>query len=155
MLPNGGPPNGGTKILLSEGSGLEGATAAPSARPLRARLPSSQTSSCSRPHLQERESYRSASSRQEGRWRRNFNYFAVTGLSANAGPATGGNTITIKGTGFNEVKGVEIGLMPAQSFKVVNESEITAEVPLGLGTVDVQVVDGFATSQQSVSTQYT
>ncbi len=155
MLPNGGPPNGGTKILLS-GSGLEGATAV-----LFGSTPASSFTVISDKLV--------LATAPPGTGvvpvsivtpggpvaAGSFNYFAVTGLSANAGPATGGNTITIKGTGFNEVKGVEIGLMPAQSFKVVNESEITAEVPLGLGTVDVQVVDGFATSQQSVSTQYT
>ncbi len=155
MLPNGGSPSGGTKVILS-GSGLEGATGV--------RFGSTPASSFT---VTSDKLVLATAPPGTGVVpvtivtpggpvaAGNFNYFAVTGLSATAGPTTGGNTITIKGTGFNEVGGVEFGLMPAQSFKVVNESEITAEVPLGLGTVDVQVVNGSAASQQSAATQYT
>ena len=155
MLPNGGSPSGGTKVILS-GSGLEGATGV--------RFGSTPASSFT---VTSDKLVLATAPPGTGVVpvtivtpggpvaAGNFNYFAVTGLSATAGPTTGGNTITIKGMGFNEVGGVEFGLMPAQSFKVVNESEITAEVPLGLGTVDVQVVNGSAASQQSAATQYT
>jgi len=75
-----------------------------------------------------------------------FNYIAtpvITGVSPAAGPAIGGNTVTITGTGFKNrfsdaVVDLAFGTIPATSFTVNNNTQITATVPPGAaGTVDI------------------
>jgi hypothetical protein len=75
-----------------------------------------------------------------------FEYFAVTGLNPTSGPASGGTSVTISGEGFTHVEGVVFGLAPASSFSVISPTEIQAVAPPGVGTVDVQVLNGFAVS---------
>ncbi|WP_338177527.1 IPT/TIG domain-containing protein [Jatrophihabitans sp.] len=53
----------------------------------------------------------------------------VTAVSPSSGPAAGGNTITITGTGFTSVSGVKIGTVAVTSFTVVSSTKITAVVP--------------------------
>jgi LGFP repeat/Bacterial Ig-like domain (group 3)/IPT/TIG domain/FG-GAP-like repeat/Putative Ig domain len=85
-----------------------------------------------------------------------FTYFEVTSISPNAGPATGGGqAITITGQGFTNVKQVIFGLVPASSFTVVSPSQIQAVPPAGVGTVDVQVLNGFAISPATLADYYT
>jgi Concanavalin A-like lectin/glucanases superfamily/Bacterial Ig-like domain (group 3)/IPT/TIG domain len=83
-----------------------------------------------------------------------FSYFDVTGIAPTVGPSTGGTTVTITGHGFNNVQAVMFGVLPAPSFTVVSEGEIQAQAPIGIGTVDVQVVNGFAVSHPSPNAQY-
>jgi hypothetical protein len=64
----------------------------------------------------------------------------VTGLSASSGAA--GSTITINGQNFSGAAGhlsVLFGSTPATSVTFVSDSQITAVVPSGVGTVDVTV----------------
>jgi hypothetical protein len=67
----------------------------------------------------------------------------VTGLSPNSGPA--GTTVTIAGQNFSGAAGnltVLFGGTPATSVTLVDDSHITAVVPAGAGTVNVQVQSG-------------
>jgi hypothetical protein len=67
----------------------------------------------------------------------------VTGLSAGSGAA--GSTITITGQNFSGAAGnlsVLFGSTPAGSVNVLSDSQITAVVPNGSGTVDVTVQSG-------------
>jgi hypothetical protein len=67
----------------------------------------------------------------------------VTGLSATGGAA--GDTITVTGENFSGAAGhlqVLFGSTPATSVHVVNDSHVTAVVPIGTGTVDVRVQSG-------------
>src|SRR5262249_52662991 len=68
----------------------------------------------------------------------------VTGLSASSG--TPGNTITITGQNFSGAAGhlsVFFGTTAATNVNVVSDTQITATVPNGTGTVDVTVQSGF------------
>jgi autotransporter passenger strand-loop-strand repeat protein len=67
----------------------------------------------------------------------------VTGLSASGGAA--GNTITITGQNFSGAAGrlsVFFGSTPATNVQVVSDTQITAVVPNGTGTVNVTVQSG-------------
>ena len=68
----------------------------------------------------------------------------------------GGTEVTITGTGFTEVTGVDFGTVAATSFTVVNDTTITAVVPAGsLGEVDVTVVNTGGTSATGAGDEYT
>ena len=65
----------------------------------------------------------------------------ITGLSPDSGPTTGGTTVTITGTDFTVVTGVEFGSVPA-SYRIVSSSEIIATAPAeSSGTVLVRMGD--------------
>jgi hypothetical protein len=95
-----------------------------------------------------------------------FTYVAlptVTGVSPAAGPTAGGNTVTITGTGFQNIFGfpgvttVGFGSVPAPSFTVDSDTQLTATVPAGsAGTVDVALLTWLgATTATSAADQYT
>jgi hypothetical protein len=85
----------------------------------------------------------------------NYDYFGVTHLDRTTGPAAGGTEVTIIGSGFTNVRGVIFGVVPATSFHVINPTEIDAVAPSGFGTVDVQVLNGFALSLAVAADLYT
>ncbi len=63
-----------------------------------------------------------------------FTYLAVpaiTGITPNSGPQTGGTSITITGSGFTGATGVTVGGAPATGVTVVNDTTITATTPAG------------------------
>ncbi|MGO9763133.1 MAG: IPT/TIG domain-containing protein [Solirubrobacteraceae bacterium] len=65
---------------------------------------------------------------------------AITSLSAKKGPAAGGSTLTIKGTGFVGVTAVEFGAASATNFTVNSPTSITVETPPATtGAVEVTV----------------
>ncbi len=67
----------------------------------------------------------------------------VTGLSASAGPP--GGTLTINGQNFSGAAGylsVFVGTNAASSVSVLSDTQITATIPSGIGTVDVTVQSG-------------
>jgi hypothetical protein len=66
---------------------------------------------------------------------------ALTSIAPNEGPQAGGNSVTIAGSGFTGVNTVRFGAVPATSFTVVSDSQITAVVPPGSGTVQVMVLN--------------
>ncbi|MFH9355696.1 IPT/TIG domain-containing protein, partial [Kitasatospora sp. NPDC017646] len=57
-------------------------------------------------------------------------------------PATGaaGSVVTLTGSGFSGVTAVRFGAVASSSFTVVSDTQITATVPAGSGTVQVTVV---------------
>ncbi|MGD0732196.1 MAG: glycoside hydrolase domain-containing protein [Terracidiphilus sp.] len=64
---------------------------------------------------------------------------AVTGLSVQTGPTSGGTQVIITGTGFTGATAVMFGGNAAASFTVNSATQITATSPAGGGTVDVTV----------------
>jgi IPT/TIG domain len=71
-----------------------------------------------------------------------FTYLPVptlTSISPASGPVTGGTTVIVSGTGFTGATAVFFGILPATSFTVNSDTQITAVAPPGLGTVPVTV----------------
>ncbi len=68
---------------------------------------------------------------------------SVSGLSTSSG--TAGSTITVTGSNFSGAAGrlqVYFGDTPAKNVAVLDDSHVTAVVPVGTGKVDVQVRSG-------------
>src|SRR5450432_1751529 len=63
----------------------------------------------------------------------------VTGLAPNLGPAAGGTSVVITGTGFSGATSVRFGGVSATSYTVDSASQITATTPAGTGAVTVSV----------------
>ncbi|NVI85585.1 putative Ig domain-containing protein, partial [Janthinobacterium sp. BJB401] len=79
----------------------------------------------------------------------------VTSISPTAGPATGGSTVIITGTGFSTTTAVTFGATSAIGFTVNSATQITATAPAGTGTVDVRVTSLGGTSATSAADQFT
>jgi len=84
----------------------------------------------------------------------------VTGISAAAGPATGGTSVTIYGDGFTAATGVDFGGTPATGVTVNTDSSITAIAPADTSgvnphTVDITVLSPGGTSFTSAGDQFT
>jgi hypothetical protein len=72
----------------------------------------------------------------------------VTGDSVTVGPAAGGTSVTITGTGFTAATAVSFGGVPAASFTITSDTSITAVSPgAAAGTVDVTVTSAGGTDQ--------
>jgi hypothetical protein len=80
----------------------------------------------------------------------------VIGISPSLGPASGGTSVTITGTGFTAATDVLFGTTSAASFVVDSDTSITAITPvLPAGTADVTVVDAGGTSATSSADLFT
>jgi hypothetical protein len=80
----------------------------------------------------------------------------VTGVSPNTGPAAGGTSVTVTGTGFTGASAVNFGGSPATSFTVNSDSSITATSPEEEGgTVDITVTTKGGTSPTGSADQFT
>ena len=79
----------------------------------------------------------------------------VTGISPTSGPAAGGTSVTITGTGFTGATAVDFGTTAATNVTVVNDTTITADSPAGTGIVDVTVTTPGGTSATSAADQFT
>ncbi|MEU7769309.1 IPT/TIG domain-containing protein [Nocardia sp. NPDC049190] len=69
-----------------------------------------------------------------------YTYVAVpvlTSVSPTSGPAVGGNTVTLTGTGLIGTTTVTFGATGASSFTVVSDTHVTAVAPGGTGSVQV------------------
>ncbi|MGW2704675.1 IPT/TIG domain-containing protein [Streptomyces sp. NPDC001340] len=75
----------------------------------------------------------------------------VTSLDPNQGPAAGGTSVTVNGSGFTGVTAVRFGTVSA-SFTVISTTKIITTSPPGSGTVNVTVT---ATSGTSNGVPYT
>ena len=80
----------------------------------------------------------------------------VTGVSVTLGPASGGTSVIVTGTGFTGATAVTFGDTPAPSFTVNGDTSIAALSPAaGAGTVDVTVTTAGGTSFASASDVFT
>ena len=80
----------------------------------------------------------------------------VTNVSPTSGPASGGTSVTITGTGFTGATAVSFGGAVASSFTVNSPTQITATAPAGsAGTVDITVTTPGGTSSTSSADQFT
>ena len=80
----------------------------------------------------------------------------VTGVSVVTGPASGGTSVTITGTGLTGASLVDFGSTAAASFTVNGDTSISAVSPLAAaGTVDVTVTTAGGTSASTTSDQFT
>ncbi|MBT0768317.1 IPT/TIG domain-containing protein [Kineosporia sp. J2-2] len=83
----------------------------------------------------------------------------VTAVSPGTGPAAGGTSVTITGTGFAGLSGasaVQFGGTNATGYTVNSATSITATAPAGsAGTVDVTVTNPAGTSAASAADQFT
>ncbi|HEV7524756.1 MAG TPA: IPT/TIG domain-containing protein, partial [Acidimicrobiia bacterium] len=80
----------------------------------------------------------------------------VTSVSPTSGPAAGGTSVTITGTGFTGATAVNFGAAAATTFTVNNATSITATSPAhSAGTVDTTVTTPGGTSATSAADQFT
>ena len=73
----------------------------------------------------------------------------VNVLIPNKGATTGGVSVLITGAGFLGATSVKFGAVNATSFKVLDDTQITATCPAGNGTVDVIVTSPVGTSPRT------
>uniref|UniRef100_UPI0024581CEC beta strand repeat-containing protein n=1 Tax=Nocardia abscessus TaxID=120957 RepID=UPI0024581CEC len=71
---------------------------------------------------------------------------ALVSIVPHSGPVTGGNTVTLTGTGFTGATALRFGATPATSFTVVSDTDVTAVVPAGTGTAAVTLTTAGGTS---------
>jgi alpha-tubulin suppressor-like RCC1 family protein len=79
---------------------------------------------------------------------------SVTSVAPTSGPAGGGTTVTIAGSGFTAASAVHFGSAEATSFTVESDGSITAVSPAGTGTVDITVTTPGGTSAKSAADLY-
>ncbi|MEU6347047.1 IPT/TIG domain-containing protein [Streptomyces sp. NPDC046977] len=79
---------------------------------------------------------------------------ALTSVVPNTGPAAGGNTVILTGSGFTGITAVRFGANPALGYTVNSASQITAVAPAGSGAVAVTVTAPGGTSN-AVTYTYT
>lgn len=80
----------------------------------------------------------------------------ITAVSPGSGPAAGGTTVTISGSGFSGATGVSFGGTAAAAFSVDSSTQITATSPAhSAGTVHVSVTTPFGTSAGGSADQFT
>ena len=78
-------------------------------------------------------------------------------ISPSSGPIAGGTSVTIAGSDFGGVKEVKFGTVPATSFTVGSDAEITAVAPAAAeaAPVDVTVTTGAGTSPPRAGARFT
>ncbi|HEV2633611.1 MAG TPA: IPT/TIG domain-containing protein [Actinocrinis sp.] len=79
----------------------------------------------------------------------------VTSLDTDTGPATGGTTVSILGTGFTPASTVDFGTTPGTAVTYLSPQALTVTSPQGTGLVDVTVHNPGAASATSAADQFT
>ena len=79
----------------------------------------------------------------------------VTNVNPTSGPAAGGTSVTITGTGFTAGTTVKFGSADAAGIVFSSSTSITAVSPPGTGTVDVTVTTPGGTSPTSSADRFT
>ena len=79
----------------------------------------------------------------------------VTQINPAGGPAAGGTSVVITGSGFTGATSVGFGVTSAPQMTVDSDTQITATSPTGSGTVDVTVVTPAGTSASVAVDQFT
>lgn len=155
VLPSGGPSAGGTGVVLA-GSGFTGARSVTfgSAPATRFAVAQDDAITATAPAGTGTVSVTVTPASGPAITVGTYSYMDVSGLNIGSGPASGGTSVTITGQGLTNVQGVLFGLQPASSFSVVSPTQIQAVAPPGVGTVDVQVINGFATTPAVTAVNY-
>ncbi len=78
----------------------------------------------------------------------------VTSISPNNGPAAGGTSVTIKGTGFIAGSTVKFASTAASSVTINSETSITAVSPAGSGLANIAVTNSKGTSASTPADQF-
>ncbi len=78
----------------------------------------------------------------------------VTGVSPDAGPTDGTNTVTITGTSLQSPVAVNFGSRPAERYTPLSEDSISAIIPQGAGIQDVTVTTPAGTSAAVSADRY-
>ncbi|MEV6317058.1 IPT/TIG domain-containing protein [Streptomyces sp. NPDC051776] len=132
LNPSSGPPTGGTTVTLT-GTGLSGATAVTfgtTAAPSFTVVSPTQITATAPPGtgtVQVTATTPGGTSNGLS-----YTYVAAPGLTTIApaqGPATGNTTVTLTGSGFTGATQVNFGAVPATSFTVISDTQITAVAP--------------------------
>lgn len=79
----------------------------------------------------------------------------VTGISPTSGPAAGGTTVTITGSGFTGVTSVGSGSAGINVQSGATDTQIVVVSPGGTGTVDLTVTTPAGTSATTSNDQFT
>jgi len=79
----------------------------------------------------------------------------VTGVSPNAGPLAGGNSVTIMGTNFTSNTEVKFGSTSATGVEMTSPTALTVVSAAGTGTVNVTVITPGGTSALSAADEFT
>ncbi len=80
----------------------------------------------------------------------------VGALSVDRGPATGGTSVTVTGTGFTGATHVAFGGLPASSFSVLSDTEIQASAPARpVGVAHLLVLTPAGASAETSADQFT
>ncbi|MFJ9847021.1 IPT/TIG domain-containing protein [Kitasatospora sp. NPDC101155] len=133
VVPTAGPTSGGSTVTLT-GSGLSAATAvtfgsAPAAFTVVSDSDLVTTAPAGSGTVQVTVTTPGGTSNSL-----TYTYIAppvVTTIVPSQGPASGGNTVTLTGSGFTGATAVRFGIVAATSFTVVSATQITATVPAG------------------------
>jgi hypothetical protein len=80
---------------------------------------------------------------------------SVTGVTPPQGSSSGGDSVTISGSGFTDATAVDFGTGNPASFTVASDGEIDAVTPPGTGTVDVTVTGPDGTSSTTSADEFT
>ncbi len=78
----------------------------------------------------------------------------VTSVTPADGPAAGGTTVTVKGTGFTGATAVHFGDIAAESFSVKSGTKIKAVAPAGTGIAHITVVTSAGTNAPASSDEF-
>jgi hypothetical protein len=79
----------------------------------------------------------------------------VSSITPTGGSPSGSTPVTVTGTGLVWAGGVNFGTVPASSFTINSDSQITTVSPSGTGTVDVRVAYFAGLSATTPSDQFT
>jgi hypothetical protein len=79
----------------------------------------------------------------------------VSGLSPRHGPAAGGTSVTISGSGFTGATAVEFGTTPAEFTVALDSSILAVAPPAAIGKVDVEVTTPYGTSAVTTQDRFT
>ncbi|HEY7830946.1 MAG TPA: IPT/TIG domain-containing protein [Solirubrobacteraceae bacterium] len=156
LVPSGGPPSGGTTVLLNAPGGLTGATAVNFGT-----TPASSftvltdnfivaTAPPGSGDVAVTVTGSGGNTISIG----TYTYLQVASLSVGSGPAAGGTTVTITGQGFQSGDQVVFGLLPSPSVTYISSTQLQVVTPPGVGTVGVQVVQGNSVSAPTNTALY-
>jgi hypothetical protein len=79
----------------------------------------------------------------------------ITSVSPKSGSASGGDAVTLTGSGFTGVSGIEFGSFTPSSFSFLSDSEIIVVTGSGQGAVSITVIAAGGVSANDPAAQFT